>query len=218
VLEKRPVLPLVFAAAAVGAVAIPTGAPSAPDDSNIPSKIRAGIVLGVSLGGGVAGASGYPNDSTKIGNPAYYSASGPMFGSSATVLLMGALSDYVNCGFWFDHAEYRNGDWRSDGNAGGLRVDVFPFIRLYSRLDGLALFAKFGIGGGNLVSSMTGTSDSSGTQSFVGTGAFYEWSFWKALGGHFGVGPSLEYDAIWSPAFERHGLVATARLVFYGGP
>lgn len=217
-LEKRPVLPLVFAAAAVGAIAIPTGVPSQPDDSNIPSKIRSGIILGLSLGGGVSGASGYPNDSTKIGNPADYSASGPMFGSSATVLVMGALSDYVNFGFWFDHADFRNADWRSDGNAGGLRVDVFPFIRLCPYLDGLGLFGEFGIGGGNLASTLSGSPGSSGTQSFVAPGAFYEWSFWKVLGGHFGAGPSLEYHAIWSPAFERHGLIATARLVFYGGP
>jgi hypothetical protein len=38
------------------------------------------------------------------------------------------------------------------------------------------------------------------------------------LGGHFGVGPSLEYDAIFSRSFEQHGLVASARFVFYGGP
>ena len=55
-------------------------------------------------------------------------------------------------------------------------------------------------------------------QSYLGTGAFYEWSFGSLFGGHFGIGPSVEYDAIWSQPFERHGLVASARIVFYGGP
>jgi hypothetical protein len=212
-------LPLVLAAA-VAAIppGIATGAPPPPDDSDVPSKTRTGIVLGLALGGGVGAAGGYPNDATKIGDPAYHSASGPMFGSSATVLVMGALSDYLNFGLWFAHAGFQNGDWRSDSNAGGLRVETFPLIRLYPRLDGLGLWAQFGIGGGSLASAAAGSPGASGTQSFVAGGAFYEWSFWRVLGGHFGAGPSLDYEAIWSPAFERHGLVATARIVFYGGP
>lgn len=213
-------LPLVLAAAAAAAIpsGIATGAPPPPDDSEVPSKARTGIVLGLALGGGVGGAGGYPNDATKIGDPAYHSASGAMLGSSTTVLVMGALSDYLNFGAWFAHAGFRNSDWRSDSNAGGLRVDTFPLIRLYPRLSGLGLWAQFGIGGGNLASTVSGSPGSSGTQSFVAAGALYEWSFWRVLGGHLGAGPSLDYEAIWSPAFERHGLVATARIVFYGGP
>jgi hypothetical protein len=210
-------LPLVLAAAA-GTAVISSGGPPPPDDSNVPSKIRTGIVLGLSLGGGVGAASGYPNNATEIGDPAYHSASGTMVGTSMSILVMGALSDYLNFGFWFAHAVFQNDNWRSDGNAGGLRVDVFPLIRLYPRLDGLGVFGQFGIGGGNLVSDVPGSPGSAGTQSFAGAGAFYEWSFWRILGGHFGAGPNLEYDGIWSQPFERHGLLATARLVFYGGP
>jgi len=212
-------LPLVLAAAAGAVAVIPTtGAPLA-DDSNVHAKIRSGVVLGLSAGGGVGAASGYPNNSTEIGDPAYHSASGTMFGSSASLLVMGALSDYVNFGFWFARAEFRNGDWRSEGTGGGLRVELFPLIALYPRLQGLGLFGQFGVGGGSLASTtVPDAPGSSGTQSFVGTGALYEWSFGKVLGGHLAAGPSLEYDAIFSQPFERHGLLATARLVFYGGP
>jgi hypothetical protein len=50
-------------------------------------------------------------------------------------------------------------------------------------------------------------------------GIFHEWSVGIMRGGaHIGVGPSLEYDAIWSQPFERHGLVGSVRLAFYGGP
>ena len=214
-------LPLLFAAA--GALSLPTPTvSSAPDATHAPARFRTGLVLGLSAGGGIAGASGYPNDATKIGIPTYYAATGAMAGTSATVLVMGALSDYLNFGFWFSHATFQNADWHSAGNAGGLRVDAFPLVGLdsplYSRLSGLGLFGQFGIGGGHFVSTVPNGPASSGTQSFVAVGALYEWSFGKVLGGHFAVGPSLEYDAIFSQPFERHGLLASARLVFYGGP
>jgi hypothetical protein len=205
---------------------LPAGAPAVPPgglhgvsaDFEGKPRYRSGLVLGLSLGLGVGGASGYPNDSTKIGDPRYYLASGPMGGASGTIFLMGALTDYLSFGAWFNHASYAAKDFHSDGNAGGLRVDVFPLIRLYPRLSGLAAFAEFGIGGGNLRSSVAGVEEAQGTQSFIGFGGFYEWSFWHLLGGHFAVGPSLELDSTFTQPFNREGLVASARLVFYGGP
>jgi hypothetical protein len=182
------------------------------------AKVRSGLVVGLQLGVGFGGASGYPNDSTKIGDPRYYLASGPMAGTSETVLLMGALTDYLSFGAWFNHASYAAHDFHSEGSAGGLRVDTFPLVRLYPRLGGLALFAEFGIGGGNLRSEVPGVETAQGTQSFVGFGSFYEWSFGHLFGGHFAVGPSLELDATVTQPFNREGLVASARLVFFGGP
>jgi hypothetical protein len=211
-------LPLVLAATAAAATAVATGAPPPPPDFDAPPKVRSGFEVGLAVGGAVGSASGYPNNSTQIGNPSYYSASGWMIGTSEEVLAMGALADYLSFGFWFDHSEYSNADWRSAANAGGLRIEVFPLVDLHPRWNGLALLAQFGIGGGSLVSNRADLPQAQGTQSFVGAGAFYEWSFWRGPGGHFAGGPSLEYDAIWSQAFERHGLVASARVVFYGGP
>jgi hypothetical protein len=211
-------LPLLLAATAAAATAVPTGAPPPSADMNAPPKLRSGLVVGVSVGGGVGSASGYPNDAVKIGDPAYYSASGFMLGTSETVFLMGALADYLSFGFWFTHASSSNSDWKSNGNGGGLRVEIFPLVRLYPRLDGLGLLGQFGIGGGNLRNGTPGLPDADGTQSFIGAGAFYEWAFGHLFGGHFAAGPSLEYDAIFSRPFERHGLVGGLRLAFYGGP
>ena len=45
----------------------------------------------------------------------------------------------------------------------------------------------------------------------------YEWSFAHFLGGHFAIGPSLEYDAAFSRPFEASGFLASGRFVFYGG-
>jgi hypothetical protein len=219
-------LPLVVAAPAEveAAAAAAAGAPQVPPDLppvadlDAPPKLRSGIVVGLALGGGLAAGSGYPNDALKVGDPSYYSSSGWMTGTSETVFAMGALADYVNFGFFFAHARYQGGGFRSNGDGGGLRVEVFPLVRLYPRYGGLGLAAAFGIGGAGLTPTQPGLTAVEGTQSFASGGAFYEWSFGHALGGHFAAGPSLEYDAIWSIPFERHALVASARLAFYGGP
>jgi hypothetical protein len=211
-------LSIVLAATAAAAAAVPTGDRPVSADLDGPAKLRAGLVLGGSLGVGVGAASGYPNDSIKIGDPRYYSASGAMLGASETVVLMGAIADYFSFGFWFNHAAYDGGDFHSTGDAGGLRLEVFALTVLYPRLAGLGLLAQFGIGQARLTAKVPGAETAEGTQSFVGAGAFYEWPFGRLIGGHFAAGPSLEYDAMWSTPFGRQGLVASARLVFYGGP
>jgi hypothetical protein len=211
-------LPLVLAATAAAATAVATGDLPASPDLDVAPRIRSGVVVGLALGAGVAGASGYPNSSSQIGDPAFYSASGFMTGSSGSLFVMGALADYLNFGFWFGSGSYRNGDWRSGGAGAGLRLEAFPLVYVYPRLAGLGLLGQFGIGGANLTSSNPEHPEASGVQSFLGSGIFYEWSFGSLFGGHFGVGPSLEYDVTWSRPFERNGLVASGRIVFYGGP
>jgi hypothetical protein len=220
-------LPLLLAAATSAAQAfttgpssaIPTGQTPSPNDLEAPHRLRSGLVFGAAFGGSLVGASGYPNDAVKINDPSYYSASGWMLGTSESLFLMGALTDYLNFGFWYKHATASNRDWRSNGDGGGLRVEVFPLVAILPRFAGLGLLGQFGVGAGRLTTAKTPSlTASEGTQSFGGAGAFYEWSFGHFLGGHFGVGPTLEYDAIWSQSFERHGLIASARLVFCGGP
>jgi hypothetical protein len=213
-----PMLPLVLAATAAAAAAVPLNAPPPSPDLDRPARLRSGVVVGLTLGGGVAGASGYPNSSSDIGNPAFYSASGFMGGGSGTFFVMGALSDYLSFGFWFGSGTFQNSDWHSTGGGGGLRVELFPFVGLFPRLGGLGLLGEFGIGSAKLTSKNPEIPEANGTQSVVGAGAFYEWSFGRLFGGHFAFGPSLEYDAIFSQPFERHGLVGSARIVFYGGP
>jgi hypothetical protein len=208
-------LPLLLSATAAAATAIPV---NAPPDVEVSPRLRSGVVVGFTLGAGLAGASGYPNSSSLIGNPTYYSASGFMTGPSGQIFVMGALADYLSFGFWFGSASFGNGDWKSGGGAGGLRVEAFPLVGVLPVLANLGVQADFGIGSGNLQSRNPARPEASGTQSYIGAGAFYEWAFGKLFGGHFAIGPSVEYDAMWSQPFERHGLVASVRFVFYGGP
>ena len=212
-------LPLVLSATAAAAAAVPVNEPPPPADFDAPAKLRSGIVLGLTFGGGLFGASGYPNASSQIGDPRYYSASGLMGGTADSLLVMGAISDYLNFGFWLGGNSSTNGHWQSVAGGLGLRVELFPLIRLYPQLVGIGLFGSFGVGSGSLKSKEPDpVAEAQGVQSFLGAGAFYEFPFGHVLGGHFGVGPSLEYDAVWSQPFERHGAALAVRFVLYGGP
>jgi hypothetical protein len=212
-------LTLFAAASQAAAAAVPVGDDVTPvTELTSAHQYRSGIVLGLTLGGGIGGASGYPNNSSDVGNSADYSASCFMAGTYESIFVMGALSDYLSFGFWFGHGIFKNDTFRSNGDGGGLRIEAFPLVGLVPRLQGLGLLGQFGVGGGDLQSKPPGLPEASGTESFAGAGAFYEWSFGHALGGHFGIGPSVEYDSIWSHTFERHEAVASLRIVFYGGP
>jgi len=203
------------AATSAAAAAVPTGSVVSSTDLDAPHKIRSGIVIGLSLGAGIVGASGYPNEWAKIGNPDYYSSSGWMTGSGEGLFVMGALTDYLSFGFWYAHAGASNPHWQSTGSGVGLRVELFPLYGI-ERWRGLGLVGQFGLGSGDLSAKVPNLPSSEGTSSFAAAGVFHEWAF-RFLGGHFAAGPSLEYSAIWSQAFERHGLALSARLVFYGG-
>lgn len=183
-----------------------------------PHTRRSGLALGFSLGGGIGSSSGYPNDSTKIDQPGYYSASGLLGGRGGSLFVMGALADYLNFGLMLSTATFQNGNWRSTGGGIGFRVEAFPLIRLAPKLADFGIFTQFGLGYTTLSAKAPGFPEADGLQSFIGVGAFYEWKLWSMLGGHVSAGPSLEYDAIFSRPIERHGALVGARLVFYGGP
>ncbi|HEX3343709.1 MAG TPA: hypothetical protein VHS09_04010 [Polyangiaceae bacterium] len=202
------------------AAAVPTGDSVTPV-TDLPSshRYRSGLVVGLTLGVGLGGASGYPNNSSDIGNEADYSASGFMLGTSESIFLMGALSDYLSFGFMFAHGLFRNPTFYSNTDGVGFRIEGYPLAGLGPRWQGLGALAQFGLGTGDLVSKPPNLPEAEGTQSFGAMGIFYEWSVgvMRGSGGHIGIGPSLEYDAVWSRPFEAHGLVASLRVAFYSG-
>ena len=214
-----PTIVVLAAASQAAAAAIPMAEGVTPvTELASAHRYRGGLVVGVAFGAGIAGASGYPNNSSLIGNQADYSASGWMLGATESVFLMGALSDYVSVGFMFDHGLFKNPTFYSNGDGVGFRLEAFPLAGLGPRWQGLGALGQFGLGTGDLVSKPPGLPEAEGTQSFGAAGIFYEWSVGVTRSGsHIGVGPSLEYDAIWSRPFESHGLVGSLRLAFYTG-
>jgi hypothetical protein len=215
-------LPLVFAAEAdpVSVAATPAAssalpAPTPAPDAEGPRRLRNGFVLGLTLGGGVASGAGYPNDQNDLG-ATDYQRSGWLPGTGTTILIMGAIADDLNFGFWYGRGTFKGGADRESQSGAGLRIEGFPLAFLCPRFGGLGIFSSFGLGTASL--STPNVPNAGGTQSIVAAGAFYEWAVGHVLGGHFGLGPGLEYDATFTEPYHQNAVVATLRGVWYGGP
>jgi hypothetical protein len=178
---------------------------------------RRGLVLGWGVGVGVAGASGYPNDSAKIGVPAYYDGSDAMGGAGFTLFGLYSLSDWLSFGAFYSRANFRSGQWYTFGGGGGIRVDLFPLYYVAPWLRDLGVTGQFGIGTSTLSPTTGNPEPASGTESFLGGGVFYEFNLGKGLGGHWAAGPSLEFDTEVTQSNQRFGLLAGGRVAFYTG-
>jgi hypothetical protein len=195
-----------------------TGSAERASDPKIDQRTtRSGLVLELLVGAGVAGASGYPNNSDQIGDPNYYSSSNLLAGTGGMLFVGGAFADYLTFGVWLGRQTFHSRDWRSTGGGGGFRLEVFPLYALVPSLKNLGLEAQFGIGGTSLQALGGNYPEASGTQSFVGVGAFYEIPLFRAIGGHGTIGPSFEYDNIFTTSIDRGSSLLGVRLAFYGG-
>jgi hypothetical protein len=195
----------------------PSAEASSSPDLDRPNERRGGLVIGAFYGGGLASSAGYPNDSNLIGNPEYYAASGLLAGAGGSGFIMGALTDYLSFGFWFGAAVFNSDAWHSTGQGGGLRLELFPLYGLGGLFRDLGVYTQVGIGATKLVYRDKAGVSSNGVGSALGAGVVYEFWLFKGLGGHFAIGPSLEYDAVNSEPMERHGALLGGRGVWYGG-
>ncbi len=177
---------------------------------------RAGLVLGVAPGIAFAGASGYPNNARLIGNPDFYSQSPLLVGTSTTVFLIGALTDFFSFGPMVNVAKFESSSWKSTGFAVGFRAEVFPLVRLFPRLADISVYGQAGIGGTELQAKGPFPS-ADGSQSFAGLGVHHEFRLFRMLGGHLAGGPYAEYDAIFTTSAERHWGAVGFRCAWYGG-
>jgi hypothetical protein len=198
----------------------PTGRrpiPAPPLDLDKPAERRSGFVVGLTYGAGLAGSSGYPNNSNDIGEPGYYAASGLLAGAGGSAFIMGALADWLNFGFWFGTATFGSGQWHSTGGGGGLRLEIFPLYAMGGRFRDLAAYTQVGIGSTTLVLKDDPDNVRTGVGSFLAGGIFYEFFLAKVLGGHLAWGPDLQYQAVFSEPLERHGALLGLRFLWYGG-
>jgi hypothetical protein len=182
-----------------------------------PAERRSGLVLGFGVGLGIAGASGYPNDASKIGDPTYYDGSDAMGGWGGTLFAMYSLSDWLSFGAYYSRAQFRSGQWFTYGGGGGIRVDMFPLYHLVPGLRDLGVYGQFGIGTATLSPTSGDREASTGTESFLGGGVFYEFFLGKVGAGHFAAGPTFEYDVEVTQSNQRYGGLVGGRVAFYTG-
>src|SRR5262245_11668472 len=62
---------------------------------------RSGFTTGLSFGGGLAQAAGYPNDAKKIGRERYYTQTSVGPAAAGTLWIGGALADWLTFGLGF---------------------------------------------------------------------------------------------------------------------
>jgi hypothetical protein len=180
---------------------------------------RGGFVFGLTGGLAMGTAAGYPNDLQKIDMLAYFGAGGVMVGESSGFMLMGAFARELSFGVWLNqsHVQSTSGNWRSNGYGGGFRVEVFPVGWLVPALRDLGFIGMFGIGAADLAGNVGNYPGAEGVQSYLGTGAFYEWMFLHPGKTRWVVGPSVEYQLVTSRSLERNVGMFGVRFAFYSG-
>lgn len=178
-----------------------------------PAERRSDVTIGAELGAIGAGSVGYPNEIAKIDNADYRASTGVAFGRRTSLWVGGALRDWFTFAIGIDATQYKGNGY--DAAAGGFifRVEAYPAFYEGGVWRDLALSADFGLGGMTLKQDGTDGADG-GTMSLVGLGAF--WETWHP--GSFAIGPSLEYQYLFSPSMKAQSVMAGFRFAFYGGP
>ena len=179
-----------------------------------PQSHRSGPLLGLSLGMGAARFGGYPNDASKVDDDRYYSSVGLRPGVVANVLLMAALTDYLNVGLWFGFGGFRSKDDAGKTGGGGLRVEGYPLTWVSPKFRNLGFFGQFGVGSGSLKQKDVVTTE--GTQSFFSFGSYYEFELVRQPGGLVMMGPEASLQFIDSATFKSQAFIVSLRFAFYG--
>src|SRR6202021_2458958 len=105
-------------------------------------------------------------------------------GAGGGLFVGGALTDYLNFGFFFASQSFKSKDWEPRATGFGIRVEAFPPVYSLPKLKNLGPFADFGIGSAKLDVVAPGYPEASGVQSFIGVGVMYEFPIFHLFGGH----------------------------------
>ncbi len=194
-------------------------APPAGADKNAwetaPATRRSGFTAGLMSGLAFGNAAGYPNDISKLDNPAFHSATSGL-GSGGTIYIGGALADWFTFGFGLTQSSFGSSRLVSRSGAFVFHIEAFPMFSRGDTLRDVAFFADFGTG----TATIQRRSDdhewsASGSLSIVGFGAL--WETWR-LAGHVAVGPYAAWQYQESHSMARNFGEIGIRGAFYGGP
>lgn len=188
-----------------------------PDDPilrPVTAERRTVLTMGISLGGSVGSAAGFPNDPTKIGLIGYYTDSGIGFGFSSRAWAGFALRDFLIFGASVAALGFPTGDNTVILGTVGFHTEVFPLFPLGGTFRELGLALETGIGTGIV---MPGTDTSKllvdgGYSSSIGVSAFYEG---VRVGPKVSMGPYLGYDYVWSSSLRGGAFVLGWRTALY---
>lgn len=179
-----------------------------------PHEHRGGFAMGLSIGGGVGAANGFPNDAKKIGRAAYYTESGLGFTSASSFWLGGALADWLTFGIGVGYSMILNGETRSTTPLMQFHTDVYPLYMFGGPLRDLGAVFEVGLGFPQTIDIETEEVLIDGTSSFVMAGAVWEGiKAWKLR-----FGPMVAGHYMWSETLRRPALILGFRGTLYTSP
>jgi len=209
---------LVFTAAWLALFAAPLGAHAEQKNEDTwdggagkKNERRADFVFGLSPSLVLMSANGYPNEVSKIDNPAYHSKSGFAAGPGVAAWIGGALTDWFTFGVGGIYLSASGADSKTTGGAFLIRLETFPFYKF--GLKDLGVYASFGAGGLSL-DGQNGKHAGGSFASVGGGGVAYE----VVRLGHFAIAPTAEYLLVASETLTSNQALIGVRVVFYGGP
>jgi hypothetical protein len=202
--------------AALGVVLAPAAAQAANKEwdggYSLKASRRSGFVASVQVGYGLAHIAGYPNEVSKIDDPAYRSSTGGTVGSTLTLWLGGALRDWFTFGLGLMTLGASKDEMKAGGGAFIVHVEAFPLWSKGGRYRDLSAYANFGAGS----LGITGVPNEvdGGLVSVLGGGIGYE----LLRSSHFAFGPMLESTYMYSQSAQAYGIFAGVRGSLRGGP
>lgn len=175
---------------------------------------RSEFAAGLSFGGALGGASGYPNELSKLDDPRFHSDVGLAGGFAGSAFLGGALRDWLVFGVGIGTASISGNGRRSSGTAFLFHLEGYPLFGYGGPFRDLGVFTELGAGVRSIQQGSASTADG-GAMSVVGLGFVYET---LRLGAHLSAGPVLQWSHQFSQSLTADVLLGGLRVAFYGGP
>jgi hypothetical protein len=173
---------------------------------------RSGFVASLSLGAGMAAASGYPNEVEKIDDPAYETSTGLTFGTANSLWIGGALRDWFVFGLGLWGVAATKDDLEAVAGGFMLRVETFPLWSLGGRFRDLSIYTNLGPGG--LTIEGGPEKADGGLVSMLSVGTSFELFRLK----YFAVGPTFEGIYLYSQSAESASAFLGVKGTVYTGP
>ncbi len=174
---------------------------------------RSNVVLGLRLAPALGWARGYPNEASKIDDPAYLSNTHTALGSDYGFWIGGALRDWFTFALGAEGIGIKRKTLRDSGTAFTLRTEIYPAWTLGCAWRDLGVAFDFGIGGMKMDRNGVPSADG-GAVGLAGVEVFHE----SLRAGGFGLGPALGYRQVFSQSLTANVMYLGLRVAFYTGP
>jgi hypothetical protein len=174
---------------------------------------RSDLVLGLRIAPTFGWARGYPNEASKVDDPAYLSNTNFGHGFDNGFWIGGALRDWFTFAISAEGISLKRNTLTASGGVFTLRTEFYPAWSLGCAWRDLGVAMDFGLGGMKMTDNGVQTADG-GSVGVAGLEVFHES---LRLGG-FAFGPTIGYRQVFSSSLKANVMYLGLRAAFYTGP